>query len=217
MRRTTLISLSIFFTFSMLAMGSYAVCIGGTPCTVGTAYNMGLEAAVPTVDFQINKFQYPSTIGDEVANGTLSLADCQDAWNPVPVGSPIPSQKIGKQCNYIENVTLDSGSYVITVGLGTKMEQRQRLDVDDQTVVQKNLLKFAEVKRVLAKTMDNVDAASFEVKKTGDEVKYEIRGGYGGRLLGFIPVTIPTKATVNAQSGAIENTEKVWWAFLASK
>ena len=210
-------SLSIFLAFSMLAMGSYAACIGGTPCKVGTSYNMGLEAAVPTVDFQINKFQYPSTIGDEVANGTLSLSDCQDTWNPVPVGSPIPSQKIGKQCNYIENVTLDSGSYVITAGIGTKMEQRERFDVDDQTVVQKNLLKFAEIKRVLAKTMDNVDATSFEVKKTGEEVRYEIHGGYGGRLLGFIPVTVPTKATVNAKSGSIENIEKAWWAPLASR
>jgi len=55
-----------------------------------------------------------------------------------------------------------------------------------------------------------------ELKDVGKPV-YEITGKKDVKVIGFINAEMAVKSQINAETGAIEKTEKPWWSFLAKE
>ncbi len=55
-----------------------------------------------------------------------------------------------------------------------------------------------------------------ELKVLGERVVYEVAGEKSAKLLWLIPVTLPVKTTIDAQTGIVISVEKPWWSFLTA-
>jgi hypothetical protein len=58
---------------------------------------------------------------------------------------------------------------------------------------------------------------AIKLKVEGEEPYYGVTGKKLVKLFGFIPITMPVQAKVNAESGELFQESKAWWAFLASE
>lgn len=60
----------------------------------------------------------------------------------------------------------------------------------------------------------NVEVKNMELSVFGEKPVYMVEGERNTRLFGVFPVKIQEKTFVNAQSGAVEKTERPWWNIL---
>lgn len=226
MQRTDIVLLSAVLTFGLLAMGSYAAvepnpvpnCVGGASCTVYATLYLPNEsdAKGATVTFAVNKIQYPYTPKELVANGTLAFAECAKPASPIAQGGGIVPVPAGTplSCKYQYSIAgLNPGYYILNLKYGTE-QAGNIFSVEDSLYLNQKILSISSITSILSEAKVMSRQEDFDAKESGGRIVYEVNGGDDGRLLGIMPVTVPVKATVDAQSGAIMGTERAWWSLL---
>ncbi len=100
---------------------------------------------------------------------------------------------------------------------------RVKVQVVGDVEVDKNIIKVAgkelrvlpdEVVQKIKKVARNLVIKKVELVPEKNKPVYEVEGAVKGRLLFFIPVEVPVKAVVDAETGKELGIRRPWWSFL---
>jgi hypothetical protein len=139
---------------------------------------------------------------------TVAIEETTSVSAEVMVNNKIESVKISKDA--------ESGSILVSSN-GITAETTAEIKIDEEG------FKLAEMPletlpdMAVQEMQDTIKTAvtkEIELKIVEETPKYEIKAVQKTRFLGFIPMDMEIKATVNAQTGDIESVEKPWWSFM---
>ena len=125
-----------------------------------------------------------------------------------------PEVSVKVEIDEKEKITKIEVEGIVAITRETLKFENSSLKVETQkTEVLVNIMPDLAKQVIIAK--EEQEIKRIELKAREEKAFYEADGLKSAKLLWLIPVTIPIKTEVNAETGKIEKIEKPWWSFLA--
>ncbi|MBU1203727.1 MAG: PepSY domain-containing protein, partial [Nanoarchaeota archaeon] len=125
----------------------------------------------------------------------------------------------GSSSIFIEKIAEDT--ILIKEG-STSVKTSKKLLIEEKKLLMETSQGNKEVK-IMPSTASETAINQLKLKNYEIELKdvgrpvYEITGKKDVKVIGFINAEMAIKSQINAETGAIEKTEKPWWSFLAKE